>query len=731
MRNAIIILLLLASTTLAQSTATRLPDRPVFPFATVDDLSGESAKRLRDGDIVRTSGYTTAGDGGGDVLVYHSTGRSGITADSGWYHNGPRTDDYFASLDAGKVADARKFGATGDGSTDDTARLVAWADAVCDHYVLPKGTYKIDNDSLVFDQAGATIECYGTLSCPNGWYSKDVITIDADDITLHGGTILETSADPGASSSGVGIRVQADDVTLEGCEVSGFSYPFKHGGDGTDYTNVAYRDCIARDGYSMGFHITSGTNASYSQCVAHDNGLDGFKAAGTTTPSQSCDGLTYSQCVSYANGQRDIAAGGSEDTNGNGWDLYHGGYRFTLTACVGRDNYGSGFNIKDPADIDQLMGEGFLVGCTFTGAKTLNNGNDSHGVEICATNNGTGGSLIHVIGCNCSENTGYGVSIGGGTGHRVIGGNVNENDTGGIKLTHDVYHAVVRDVVLAGNTGIAMQVGNTNDGSNYKTRALLSGLTIFGNYDATTNPLTDPKTWTTTVNTTSSIRTYSDVSDVTIRDCTAIKNTANNGLFYIGSPNTLIENCYVYGGDRAGIGVWAGATNVVVRDTTVEEIDFSTYTDYGAFYVNSSQGEFYDCRVVQSSSIANSKAFHMHTSALDGCVVKDCDATNVPVFLTGTANVHAVTAAAPTLETDLPTALDSSSNAIAATLGDGDYIGQHVSVVMTDATNASTVTVTNHETSDPEVFTFDAVDEYALLVWTGTEWATVSATATP
>lgn len=76
------------------------------------------------------------------------------------------------------------------------------------------------------------------------------------------------------------------------------------------------------------------------------------------------------------------------------------------------------------------------------------------------------------------------------------------------------------------------------------------------------------------------------------------------------------------------------------------------------------------------------------------------------------------------------TQLDSSSAAIAGTLADGSVIGQKKFIVMTDATNSSTVSIAHHETSDPEVATFDAVDEFLELVWTGTEWATVKATAT-
>jgi len=67
--------------------------------------------------------------------------------------------------------------------------------------------------------------------------------------------------------------------------------------------------------------------------------------------------------------------------------------------------------------------------------------------------------------------------------------------------------------------------------------------------------------------------------------------------------------------------------------------------------------------------------------------------------------------------------------AITATLPDGTDMGQQKLIVMSAAVG-STVSITSHETSDPEVATFDAVDEYWLGVWTGTEWATVSNTCT-
>lgn len=94
------------------------------------------------------------------------------------------------------------------------------------------------------------------------------------------------------------------------------------------------------------------------------------------------------------------------------------------------------------------------------------------------------------------------------------------------------------------------------------------------------------------------------------------------------------------------------------------------------------------------------------------------------------AATETVTTGSPTLTIPGSTALDSSGGAITGTLGSGTYIGQTKVIVMTDATTSSTISITNHETSDPEVATFDAVDEYWYGLWTGTEWATISNTCT-
>lgn len=88
--------------------------------------------------------------------------------------------------------------------------------------------------------------------------------------------------------------------------------------------------------------------------------------------------------------------------------------------------------------------------------------------------------------------------------------------------------------------------------------------------------------------------------------------------------------------------------------------------------------------------------------------------------------INTVTAGSPTLVTNGIVYLNSNGGAITATLPDANVLYQRVMIYMSEASNASTVTVTNHETSDPEVFTFNSTSDRLILEWTGGEWITVA-----
>jgi len=90
-----------------------------------------------------------------------------------------------------------------------------------------------------------------------------------------------------------------------------------------------------------------------------------------------------------------------------------------------------------------------------------------------------------------------------------------------------------------------------------------------------------------------------------------------------------------------------------------------------------------------------------------------------------------VTTASPTLTLSRESHFDTTSTAIAATLPDGAYPGQqkYCRLDVRPGANDVTLTITNHETSSPEVLTYSAVGHESLFIWSGTVWTTQYNTA--
>jgi hypothetical protein len=122
------------------------------------------------------------------------------------------------------------------------------------------------------------------------------------------------------------------------------------------------------------------------------------------------------------------------------------------------------------------------------------------------------------------------------------------------------------------------------------------------------------------------------------------------------------------------------------------------------------------------------------------------DTVNDPLILDGPGSVgrfvlvqqesldrveESVTVSSPTYNSYGTSLIDASSTIVSGVLGSGLYVGQRKYFRMDDATNLGYVRVLKHEAGDPTVFTFNEVDRYASLEWTGRQWVTVVSSATP
>lgn len=147
------------------ATAVQLAPRPVFPVASTSSFDSAVLSYLRDGDQVRTAGYTTPGLGGADY-IYHTSGRP--TEEGVLYFDGPRSDDYFelSTKDAIRCSQA--------GVTAAGARLSNAITAAAGKRLV------VDLDLTL--AANATIASGSTLSFEPG----SVITLGAYDLTVTG-----------------------------------------------------------------------------------------------------------------------------------------------------------------------------------------------------------------------------------------------------------------------------------------------------------------------------------------------------------------------------------------------------------------------------------------------------------------------------------------------------------------------------------------------------------------
>ena len=176
----------------------------------------------------------------------------------------------------------------------------------------------------------------------------------------------------------------------------------------------------------------------------------------------------------------------------------------------------------------------------------------------------------------------------------------------------------------------------------------------------------------------------------------------------------------------AGVIGWALTDAASATDyVTVDRFGIQNYActpassiAYGArIYINSSTG-------VLNETAAGGLLFGYSMSA-DTITVK----TVIPILLapngsvtgSGTSETVATTG---TLAVDVPTLFNTAATPVVS-LGSGTYVGQFKLITCSVAGATGVVSVTLHATSDPELFQFDAVDEAILLIWTGTEWATV------
>lgn len=221
-------------------------EQPLPTFVpTVAHLSTARARTIN-GGTVQTAGYDSPGDGGGDIYVYHTTGRSLVTIDGGFFIAGSRADDYYEAKDR-SVADIRKFRVLPTRTAaQNRAALQAAVDA-SRRVLVPEGT-DIEIDDEITVPAYTVIEGKGETS-------KITLTAAAKDLF---------NAGEGSKFFGLHLigpsSLDATSPTLDGNAIKIGSV-----------ANVTVSDCIIEKWAFSGIYAQQAYNLTIKNNILHSN----------------------------------------------------------------------------------------------------------------------------------------------------------------------------------------------------------------------------------------------------------------------------------------------------------------------------------------------------------------------------------------------------------------------------------------------------------------------------
>jgi hypothetical protein len=220
-----------------------------------------------------------------------------------------------------------------------------------------------------------------------------------------------------------------------------------------------------------------------------------------------------------------------------------------------------------------------------------------------------------------------------------------------------------------------------------------------------------------------------------------LKDYSKNTIIY----NNNVKNADVGDDDADAIRV-EDSTNISVIGNTIT--DDSTYA-YAGIRIQGATGLGLNCTVI-NNHVKDVETYGIYVIDVEGVQVIGNYVENSGTNYAVNVNVSEVITrnnwsdgvlweieqflyygcGVTALSLSAPTKLSTGSGALALTLADGAIRGQQKFISMSAAGNNADITIAHHETEDDEVARFDAIDEYLLLVWTGTEWATVANTCT-
>jgi regulator of RNase E activity RraB len=696
-----------------------------------------------DGDLVKTLGYYVAGDGGGNSYIYHAAGRP--TADGGFYIDGPGADDYFEAVDK-TIANIRQFGAQtfAENNASDAGPPIGNA---CAAAMAHNGSVFIPSSGDSYYRV-ATKQTIVTSSleikCDTARIQSDLS--DPEALYFIGEQISQPSFDQAAANRG--------DFTIDVSDATGIS---------------------AGDLLTIVSNVIWATTTNYTKAETHliesvsgntltlvDSLIFNYDTAGTPT-ADVVSLEAYKRGTLNLNGRltchsdpvgkkriirlshlvnstvRDLYLYDPEHQLGVGTDIFFVSQCYGLTMqnieieggrypiSVGRsrniviDGVTSRY-VWHPVDFNT---------CYNCQVKNITGFHNQSTIETHDS------FLIHYENVTCLEGKGYSLRCVGGSmkncfiqSSQAIGTNYMLNTVfntaeSSVDDLHPQYDFLAENITI--DFSNAVSGGQANLGYNQNARiATFKNCKVSqirqgggtGNAKVVIDNCYVNHVWTRQTETKINDTTF--VADHPLTE--ASQRLTDRALrFTGGNRQVAVSNCLIQGYDHVCTHN-AGGLDIKFTGNQIESIatdffkdDSSTNTNY---FLTLSGNSFADCILPMQNGV------NINTYAAGNFAD---DVSQIGMF----PGSKTYSSASATVDQFANATIDSSANAVALTLNDGKHFEQQIAVVMSDASNVSTLSVTSHETSSPEVFTFNAVGQTVVLIWNNVHWATIKSSATP
>lgn len=634
----------------------------------------------------------------------------------------------------------------------------------------------------IFDIEGTGTVAYEGVVYPEWWVG---IPEDGGDfgvalnqILTNGNVQIDFSPNNTTYSIATTVEIDVSDVTINGngatisaATTLGTDNMFEFGGT-TAPNRINIRDLVI-DGNKSDrtagtgdcFTIVQGTAFTFTNLRIYETPGAVINADGTT--GSNVYNIDINKCFFYDNDNEHITINGCYDITISDSYLYDSATGYSAIKISGAaSDIATGVVVKD----NYLIANGgpgvelgnYCVNAVIKGNYINNTEGSESGVVVAGDSTFyTSITENKITGC-----TGYGIQV---TAQRsiIMFNNLIDNTTFEIVLGSNADLSIIsNNSIITSSAGTAISVVGGCDKlqiTNNIVRGGVEGLQLLCDESVISGNHISECT------TTSNYHLTLDGTDNTIEGnviTSSLGNTGARGIEIDGSNNKLFNNS-VYGTYATGVmGFTIDSGSIEVASGNWDDVEGSIYEYYPMSTIYAAGNASYYGHVEIDASGGSIDSVVIRTGKYEGQIrtlsmdvdpsgntakvaLQGWDADKYILFnkihqfitimwkdskwvvIKGNADVIQYSnTASVTLGTTMPTIMDSTSVSISATMPDGDFVGQDKFIVMDTYVTSSQVSVTNHETSSPEVFTFGGADEYLNLKWSGAKWLTVSGTAT-